>query len=52
MGWESPGLPSLTAGGRGVTLTPSQNPLLGCPVCGSLESWQDLLGRELWVPAP
>ena len=40
MGWEAPDLP------EAVPFDDLPLPGPGCPVCGSLESWRDLLGRE------
>ena len=40
LGWQSPDLPAFTA------WEDLPEPGAGCPVCGSLEIWQDLLGRE------
>jgi hypothetical protein len=40
MGWEAPDLP------EAVPLDALPLPGLACPRCGSLESWQDALGRQ------
>jgi hypothetical protein len=40
MGWESPDLP------EAVPFDALDLPGPGCPKCGSLEQWQDLLGRQ------
>ncbi len=46
MGWESPGLPESDRWWARCDFDAQPEPGAGCPVCGSLESWQDLLGRE------
>jgi hypothetical protein len=40
MGWEAPSLPET------VPLDALPRPAPTCPVCGSLESWEDALGRQ------
>ena len=40
LGWQSPDSPEV------VAWADLQEPGPGCPVCGSLESWVDVLGRE------
>ena len=40
MGWQAPGLP------EAVPFDALPLPGPACPVCGSLERWQDLLGRQ------
>jgi hypothetical protein len=46
MGWEAPDLPESDRWWAWCDFDALPLPGAGCPVCGSLESWQDALGRQ------
>ena len=46
MGWEAPGLPESDRWWAWCDFDDLPLPGPACPVCNSLESWTDLLGRE------
>jgi len=46
MGWEAPDLPERDRWWARRDFDDLPLPIAGCPMCGSLESWQDALGRQ------